>query len=157
MSSTEIYPGPNIPNRHVSQPNIHNIHWPQANNSLPPPCLPEIFSTDDGSFEPALRLLRGSPKNWLLAFSDALVGSNGHFTSQNIGCLFYNRTARAPFSVKTNITGVLILFFIVTQLTVRINPRINYLNTTAFPQSESKDDDYSKIFFIEKNKEKMKK
>ena len=73
-----------------------------------------------------------------------------------VACFTIVRLAH-PFPSKQTLQEFLYFFFIVTQLTVRINPRINYLNTTAFPQSESKDDDYSKIFFIEKNKEKMKK
>ena len=47
---------------------------------------------------------------------------------------FYFHTDCAPFSVKINVTGALTFFVIIPWLTLRIDPRINYLKTTTFSQ-----------------------
>ena len=120
--------------RHQGFPNFTNRCCGHPNNLQLTPRLPETFSTNSGDFKPASRILWGCTKYWLPEFSGAHVGSNGHLNDQNIGCLFYDCTACANFSVKTNTTRVLILFVLVPQLILRINTRKNHLNKTALSQ-----------------------
>ena len=64
MSSTDIDINPNILNRHVARPNIHNRHRPQANNyfllmqlyvsSAP---VPQLSPTDAGPLQLTLGIL----------------------------------------------------------------------------------------------------
>ena len=64
MSSTDINLDTNIPNRHVAQPNIHNRHQTQSNNSFPPlqisvyyTLVPQLSQTDIVPLQPTLVLL----------------------------------------------------------------------------------------------------
>ena len=101
------------------------------------PRIPEIFSTNARDFEPVLWILWGRLKYWLLSYPDTLVRSTGHLTNQNISCLFYDCTDHAPFSIKINVPGAFTLSVLVYWLNLRINPRKNYLNMTAFSKSHA--------------------
>ena len=75
ISSTEIYPDPNIPNRHVTQPNICNRRWCRDNNPFLPPQLSasalqsittnvghdQIYATDVGG--PSISVRARSPSS----------------------------------------------------------------------------------------------
>ena len=65
--------------------------------------------------------------------SGMLVGSTGYLPLKNILLsIFYIIVARAPFSIKINVTVDFSLSVFVPWLKPRINFRKNYLNTTTF-------------------------
>ena len=116
-------------------PDFSNICRGRSNYLQPIQWLPEIFSIKAVEFKLALRLLQDRLKHSLLASCDALVGSTGHLINQNIVVpVFYVRAACTPFSVKINVTGDLTLYVFVPQSALRIKPRTNNVNTTAFSQ-----------------------
>ena len=119
-------------NRCQGFPGFSNRLCGRPNNLELTPHLPEIFQLAQG-LSNRCRVSSGAVKNigsWpsLMRLSE----KNVNLTDQNIACLLYDSTSRAPFSVKINVIEVLNIFVLMTWTNLRTYPSLNYLNTIAF-------------------------